>query len=235
MKRVCTHLRRIGLGLGLAVSAGSLAQACDLALVLAVDVSGSVDPQEYRIQMDGLAEALRDGIVAEALVDAQAWLTLVQWTGSSRQQTSIAWAQMTTFDAVEAFADRVTQEPRLWRNSSTAIGEALHYSLASFDDIPDCRRKVIDVSGDGSSNEGLSPRDMHAALNAEKVTVNAVVIETDGEDLTGYFWENVITGEGAFVMTANGFADYPDRIRRKLQRETVRQLSDLDKGHLDLR
>ena len=235
MKRVCTHLRRIGLGMGLAVSAGSLAQACDLALVLAVDVSGSVDPQEYRIQMDGLAEALRDGIVAEALVDAQAWLTLVQWTGSSRQQTSIAWAQMTTFDAVEAFAERVTQEPRLWRNYSTAIGEALHYSLASFDDIPDCRRKVIDVSGDGSSNEGLSPRDMHAALNAEKVTVNAVVIETDGEDLTGYFWENVITGEGAFVMTANGFADYPDRIRRKLQRETVRQLSDLDKGHLDLR
>lgn len=235
MKRVCTHLRRIGLGLGLAVSAGSLAQACDLALVLAVDVSGSVDPQEYRIQMDGLAEALRDGIVAEALIDAQAWLTLVQWTGSSRQQTSIAWAQMTTFDAVEAFAERVTQEPRLWRNYSTAIGEALHYSLASFDDIPDCRRKVIDVSGDGSSNEGLSPRDMHAALNEEKVTVNAVVIETDGEDLTGYFWENVITGEGAFVMTANGFADYPDRIRRKLQRETVRQLSDLDKGHLDLR
>mgnify|MGYP001551645904 FL=1 len=235
MKRVCTHLRRIGLGLGLACSAGSMAQACDLALVLAVDVSGSVDPQEYRIQMDGLAEALRDGIVAEALVDAQAWLTLVQWTGSSRQQTSISWAQMTTFDAVEAFAERVTQEPRLWRNYSTAIGEALHYSLASFDDIPDCRRKVIDVSGDGSSNEGLSPRDMHAALNAEKVTVNAVVIETDGEDLTGYFWENVITGEGAFVMTANGFADYPDRIRRKLQRETVRQLSDLDKGHLDLR
>ncbi|WP_441351671.1 DUF1194 domain-containing protein [Sulfitobacter sp. JL08] len=235
MKRVCTHLRWIGLGMGLAVSAGSLAQACDLALVLAVDVSGSVDPQEYRIQMDGLAEALRDGIVAEALVDAQAWLTLVQWTGSSRQQTSISWAQMTTFDAVEAFAERVTQEPRLWRNYSTAIGEALHYSLASFDDIPDCRRKVIDVSGDGSSNEGLSPRDMHAALNAEKVTVNAVVIETDGEDLTGYFWENVITGEGAFVMTANGFADYPDRIRRKLQRETVRQLSDLDKGHLDLR
>ncbi|WP_433990320.1 hypothetical protein SuNHUV7_18570 (plasmid) [Pseudoseohaeicola sp. NH-UV-7] len=235
MKRVCTHLRWIGLGMGLAVSAGSLAQACDLALVLAVDVSGSVDPQEYRIQMDGLAEALRDGIVAEALVDAQAWLTLVQWTGSSRQQTSISWAQMTTFDAVEAFAERVTQEPLLWRNYSTAIGEALHYSLASFDDIPDCRRKVIDVSGDGSSNEGLSPRDMHAALNAEKVTVNAVVIETDGEDLTGYFWENVITGEGAFVMTANGFADYPDRIRRKLQRETVRQLSDLDKGHLDLR
>jgi Ca-activated chloride channel family protein len=235
MKRFCIHLRQIGLGMGLACSAGSLAQACDLALVLAVDVSGSVDPQEYRIQMDGLAEALRDGIVAEALVDAQAWLTLVQWTGSSRQKTSIAWAQMTTFDDVETFAGRVTNEPRFWRNFSTAIGEALQYSLASFEDVPDCRRKVIDVSGDGASNEGIVPQDVHAALNAEGVTVNAVVIETDAQDLTGYFWENVITGEGAFVMTANGFSQYPDRIRRKLQRETVRQLSHFGEGHQESR
>ena len=223
MKRVCTHLRRIGLGLGLAVSAGSLAQACDLALVLAVDVSGSVDPQEYRIQMDGLAEALRDGIVAEALIDAQAWLTLVQWTGSSRQQTSIAWAQMTTFDAVEAFAERVTQEPRLWRNYSTAIGEALHYSLASFDDIPDCRRKVIDVSGDGPNNDGRPVTMARDSAIEKGIIINGLpLMTTDGpsrwgiDDLDVYYERCVVGGPGAFVLPVTDWADFPMAVRRKL-------------------
>ncbi|MEP1933892.1 MAG: DUF1194 domain-containing protein [Paracoccaceae bacterium] len=198
---------------------------CDLALVLAVDVSGSVDPAEYRIQMDGLAEALLDGIVVEALIDAQAWVTLIQWTGSSRQLASIDWAPMTSFEEIDAFASLVSQDPRKWRNYSTAIGEALEFSLDAISRAPDCRRKVIDVSGDGVSNEGTDPREIQGALRAAGVTVNAVVIETDDEDLTSYFWENVITGEGAFVMTADGFEDYPTRIRRKLQRETVRQLS----------
>ena len=214
-------------GLALFLGTGARAQTCDLALVLAVDVSGSVDPREYRIQMDGLAAALRDGIVVEALIDAEAWVSLIQWTGSSRQSISIEWSQMTDADAVETFAARVTTEPRLWRNFSTAIGEALQFSLAAFDAAPACRRKVIDVSGDGASNEGTQPREVHKALRRAGVTVNAVVIETDQQDLTSYFWENVIIGEGAFVMTANGFEDYPDRIRRKLQRETVRQLSKL--------
>ncbi len=207
---------------------GTPVLGCDLALILAVDVSGSVDPEEYRIQMDGLAEALRDGVVVEALMDAEAWVTLVQWTGSSRQDASIGWTQMSSFAEIDAFASLVSQDPRVWRNYSTAIGEALEFSLETFDGAPDCRRKVIDVSGDGVSNEGTEPRDVHRALRAAGVTVNAVVIETDEKDLTSYFWENVIIGEGAFVMTASGFEDYPDRIRRKLQRETVRQLSDLN-------
>jgi Ca-activated chloride channel family protein len=206
----------------------SSAWACDLALVLAVDVSGSVDHNEYRIQMDGLAEALGDGIVVQALVDAQAWVTLVQWTGSSRQQVSIEWTQMTDFTAVDAFARQVAADPREWRNFSTAIGEALQFSLNTLNTVPDCRRRVIDVSGDGVSNEGIEPRDVHRALRGAGVTVNALVIETGEDDLTSYFWENVITGEGAFVMTANGFQDYPARIRRKLQRETVRQISALE-------
>lgn len=221
VENLCTGVLALFLG------AGASAQTCDLALVLAVDVSGSVDPGEYRIQMDGLAEALRDGVVIDALIDAQAWVSLIQWTGSSRQSVSIEWSQMTDADAVETFAARVTTEPRLWRNFSTAIGEALQFSLSAFDTVPACRRKVIDVSGDGASNEGTEPKEFHKALRAAGVTVNAVVIETDQQDLTSYFWENVITGEGAFVMTANGFQDYPDRIRRKLQRETVRQVSKL--------
>lgn len=198
---------------------------CGLALVLAVDVSGSVDTREYRIQMDGLALALRDGIVADALVDQQAQVSLVQWTGSSRQRQTIGWTPLTTRADVLALADRIEADPRIWRNFSTAIGEAVQLAADSFDAVPQCKRRVIDVSGDGVSNEGIEPASLREMLAARKITVNALAIETDQTDLTGYFYENLIHGERAFVITADGFDDYPDQIRRKLQRETTKQLS----------
>lgn len=196
--------------------------ACDLALVLAVDVSGSVDPSEYRVQMDGLAAALRNGIVAEALVDQKAMVTLIQWTGSSRQKQTLPWTEMTDFGDVFSFAQKVEDNPRVWRNFSTAIGEALDISRTSFAHVPNCRRRVIDVSGDGPSNEGAEPRAQHARLRGADIVVNGLAIETDDGDLTAYFFENLITGEGAFVETAWGFQDYPRAILRKLQRETTR-------------
>lgn len=204
------------------------APACELALALAVDVSGSVDRREFRLQMDGLAEALRDGVVSEALVRAEAAVTLVQWTGSSRQTVSIPWTRIRSFGDADGFADAVAAAPRAWRNYSTAIGEALRFGLAQFEAAPDCRRRVIDVSGDGPSNEGIEPGAVREDLRAAGVSVNALAIEESEADLTAYFWENVIVGEGAFVVTANRFADYPDRIRLKLRRETGEQLSCAD-------
>lgn len=198
---------------------------CGLALVLAVDVSGSVDTREYRIQMDGLAAALRDGIVVDALVEQQAQITLVQWTGSTRQSQSIPWTQVNTTQDVIALARRIEDDPRRWRNFSTAIGEAVALSVAAFDLVPECERRVIDVSGDGVSNEGEGPETMRPLLAQKGILLNALAIETDDTDLTAYFYENLIFGEGAFVITANGFADYPAQIRRKLQRETTKQLS----------
>ncbi len=213
-------------GLGLA----SPAIACDLALVLAVDISGSVDAEEFEVQMQGLAAGLRDGVVGEALVRAGAHVALVQWTGSTRQELSVGWTKITGFDALDALAARIDGTTRAWRNFSTGIGEALRFSLAQFDDAPDCRRRVIDVSGDGVNNEGVEPGDIHAELAEAGVTVNALVIEGASEDLTGYFWENVITGDGAFVVTANSFAEYPEKMRQKLTRETARQISWLPGG-----
>ena len=201
--------------------------ACQLALVLAVDVSGSVDQQEFRIQMDGLAEALRDGIVIDALISQEAMVTLIQWTGSSRQRQTIDWTSVRSGADAAALADAVGSNKRVWRNFSTAIGEALGASEAALRQVPQCTRRVIDVSGDGISNEGPEPREHHPALREMGVTVNALAIETDETDLTGWFFENLIMGEGAFVITASGFEDYPEQIRRKLQRETTRQLSSL--------
>ncbi len=197
--------------------------ACELALALAVDVSGSVDAGEYRTQMDGLATALRDPIISEALVLARAELMLVQWTGSTRQQTTIAWTRIDSFEALDAFADRVAGDPRLWRNYSTAVGEALMHTLAAFDQVPHCTRKLIDLSGDGVSNEGIEPDEVQRAVRDAGVIVNAIAIEQSEPDLTAYFYENVIVGEGAFVVSASSFEDYPDRIRKKLLREVTQQ------------
>ena len=210
------------------VLSASVANACDLALVLAVDVSGSVDPQEYRIQMDGLAAALRDGVVAEALMGQNAVVTLIQWTGSTRQRQTLPWTEMRDFATVAQFADAIEDDQRVWRNYSTAIGEALDLSMHSFDDVPQCRRKVIDVSGDGRSNEGIEPKDSQMRLKRAGVVVNGLAIETDDTDLTAYFFEHLITGEGAFVETAWGFKDYPAAILRKLQRETTRAAAQVD-------
>ncbi|MBM1311443.1 DUF1194 domain-containing protein [Sulfitobacter mediterraneus] len=201
------------------------ALACELALVLAVDVSGSVDRAEYRIQMDGLAAALSDGIVTEALVEQQARVTLIQWSGTSRQEQTIPWTVITEFSDVAALAEQVADAPRRWRNYSTAIGEALTLSAQVLETATECRRKVVDVSGDGKSNEGIAPADVLPQMRARGIIVNALAIETDDTDLTAYFFENLISGEGAFVITANGFEDYPAQIRRKLQRETTKQLS----------
>lgn len=201
--------------------------ACGLALVLAVDVSGSVDPGEYRIQMDGLAAALRDGIVTDALVEQDAQVSLIQWTGASRQAQTIAWTEIRNAADVTDLADRIENDPRKWRNFSTAIGEALTLAVQTFDAVPQCRRRVIDVSGDGVSNEGETPDRLRPLLKKRGITVNALAIETDETDLTAYFFENLIYGERAFVITANGFEDYPEQIKRKLQRETTKQLSML--------
>lgn len=209
---------------GLCGAAGSAA-ACAVALVLAVDVSGSVDHEEYRIQMQGLADGLRDGAVSEALVVGEAAVLVLQWTGSSRQRVVVPWQRMTGFDSVERLAARVEATPRVWRNFSTAIGEALQFGAAQFADVPDCARRVIDISGDGSSNEGPGPRQAHRLLADQGIVVNALVIEGAEPQMTEYFWENVIHGPGSFVITANSYAEYPARMRRKLLREVTKPIS----------
>ncbi len=202
------------------------ARACGLALALLVDISGSVDPREYRVQIDGLAAALRDGTVAEALVRQQAAVTLIQWTGSSRQEVSLGWTRIATPGDLERFARDVEALERPWAMFATAIGEALAVAEEALAQAPQCDRQVIDVSGDGASNEGIAPGEMRNRLVANGVTINALVITGSEPDLIPYFETNVIGGQGAFAIESFGYVDYPDRIRRKLIRETSRVLSD---------
>lgn len=203
-------------------------QACDVALMLAVDVSGSVDQDEFRIQMDGLAAGLTDRTITAALIDGKAELALMQWTGSGRQSVVISWTTMADEAAVLAFAAQIVAEPRVWRDYSTAIGEAMALSLDYFETVPNCKRHVIDISGDGPSNEGRLPSAVWADLKDADVTVNALVIEESVQGLTDYFESEVIIGQDAFAVTANSFEDYPEQIIRKLYRELTQAVALLD-------
>ena len=217
------------LALSLMMTCASLvpARACDVALLLAVDVSGSINPLEYKIQMEGLAAGLRDGVVVEALVRGQSAVAVMQWTGEGRQDLVLPWTHVRSPADAETLAQAVEAMPRLWDQYSTAVGEAMLRALDAFESAPTCLRKVVDISGDGLSNEGVEPAMVRSTMARADVTVNALVIETNKIDLTAYFHENVITGAGAFVVTANGFLDYAARIRQKLIRELARQMSSL--------
>lgn len=197
----------------------SKVQACGIALALAVDVSGSVTSDEYRVQIDGLAAALRDTVVAEALLAENARVMLVQWTGSNRQVVSVPWHKMDTAADVDTFADKVAKVPRAWKKYSTAIGDVLIFTANQFDTVSGCTRKVIDVSGDGYSNEGVPPEDVRAGLVQAGFVINGLAIEGSADALTAYYRDHVIAGDNAFVMTANSFDAYPVRIRQKLLRE----------------
>ncbi|MFV0472866.1 MAG: DUF1194 domain-containing protein [Pikeienuella sp.] len=205
-------------GAGLALQAG-FASGCETALVLAIDVSGSVDPGEYRLQMGGLAAALRDPDVADALIAAGAMIAVLQWSGETRQSVSVPWTQIHGPADVEALAAAVDAAPRAFENFSTAIGDALFAAADLLGRVSGlCERNVVDISGDGASNEGLDTARMRDALLRGGVRINGLAIETGEENVAEYYRREVIGG-GAFVAIARNFEDYPRAIRRKLLRE----------------
>lgn len=197
------------------------ALACRLALALTIDVSGSIDPGEYRFQMDGLADALEDPVIAEALSQAQAALMVVQWSGAADQDVSIPWRRMLSYEAVGIFAQQVRATKRRWHGGKTAVGDALDYVIGRFAEVPDCTRRVIDISGDGQSNDGSDTVLKRALARELGITINGVAIDRMGLSVTQFYRNQVITGADAFVMTATGYTDYPRAIRKKLFREVV--------------
>ena len=201
------------------------AEACDVALALTVDVSGSISPQEYDLQMNGLARALDDTSVADALVSAQAQVAVILWSGASRQEISIEWRQMNSLDDIENLSAQVRQIERPWRHFSTAIGEMLAITGPLFDQVA-CKRNVIDVSGDGISNEGEIPDQVRDRLVANGIHINALaILGASDEDLVQYYTSHVIGGENAFVYSAQDYEDYPRAIRRKLLDEITEPVS----------
>lgn len=208
---------------------GQAADACRLALVLAMDVSNSVDANEDALQRSGLASALLAPDVRAAFFasDLPVALAAFEWSGRHHQRLMQDWVLIDSPETLERVATNIATTPRFYYEFPTAIGYALGYSAGLFEQAPPCDAQTIDVSGDGVNNDGFAPRDAFGAFDLDGVTVNGLVIDVpedaplrEGQiDLTTYYTRHVIRGPGAFIEVANGFEDFARAMEIKLIRE----------------
>ena len=201
--------------------AAPAAADCRLALALAVDVSRSIDAQDYVIQTDGLAAALSDKEVRSAIFgpEGQVALSIYYWSGKGYQDLVQPWVTLDSPEALDAAIWEVRRTPRPEAPLATALGDALSYGLDLIGDAPDCERRVIDVAGDGLNNDGISVARTYEREDFTGITVNGLAVGEHEADIVDYYAQEVIRGPGAFVEVAPRQADYPEVIRRKLLRE----------------
>lgn len=216
------------LALALAPAAGPAVAQCRLALVLAFDVSASVDDREYRLMMQGTAAALRDPEVRRAaLSGAPVALAAYVWAGAREQAVAADWVLIDSAAALARLADRMAGFPRpsgdplgSW-SGRTGVGAALLAGAQLLDRAPVCEARTLDLAGDGVSNDGPE------TARLEGITVNALAVggnlplDHDGaiDGLGDWYARMILQGPAAFVLQADGYEDFARAMRLKLLRE----------------
>lgn len=208
------------------------AWSCRQALVLALDVSGSVDATEYQQQLTGLAAALDHPDIREIILantDNPVTIMVFEWSSQNHQYVILPWIRLDGRNALDAAIERIQRHRKIRAGLKTALGAALVFGQSMLQQKPECWQHTIDVSGDGYNNAGLAPETVYGAGFA-RTTVNALVIgkpEAASEegpgiasgDLLTYFENEVIRGPGAFTIVARGYGDYARAMKLKLARE----------------
>jgi hypothetical protein len=214
-----------------AAPAARAQEQVDLLLVLAADVSRSVDTPKFQLQREGYAAAIADKRVLEAITAGphrRIAICFVEWSGVSAQKLVIPWTVVDGADAARKFGDQLLELPRSFAER-TSISGGIDFSVRLFDQAPfSAARRTIDVSGDGTNNSG---RDVTLARDealAKGITINGLVILSDRPmawnpehtnppgGLANYFRDNVIGGPGAFVVVAENFNSFGQAIVKKL-------------------
>jgi Ca-activated chloride channel homolog len=191
----------------------------DLAMVLAVDGSASVTYEEFGLIAGGMAAALRDPGVAPGLIGTSE-LALLLWSGTGQQDIITGWTQILTEADLRSFADDVDNMPRTVRAGATAIGEALLASLTLLAKVPETpKRNIVNVIGDGRSNDGIAPGPIRDRMASADITINGLCILHEEPDLLASYTEEVIGGPGAFAVTCREYKDFAEAMRQKLTRE----------------
>ncbi len=211
----------------------------DLQLVQAVDASGSVEPAEWQLELDGIAAAVRAPDVLAAIQAGRTGriaIDLMVWADSTRQQDDSGWYVIDSAASAERFALVVESFPRRVEGGTgigSAIAEAIrlmHYSNYV------AARQIVDVSGDGQETKSreeatiLLPSGI-AMADAFGVTVNGLAITAHEPDLADYYRDNVVTGPGHFVIVANRYADFRRAMHAKLLRELSPAIAQLPPQH----
>ncbi|MEK9673736.1 MAG: DUF1194 domain-containing protein [Rhodospirillaceae bacterium] len=210
---------------------GARAAEVDLNLVLAVDVSGSIELDEAELQRKGFAEAFRDPRVIRAIQGGKTRriaVTYVEWAGSHYTRLGVDWRVIDSPETSNAFADDLQI---LAFNSArwTSISGAIEYGVQRLRESPHrAPREVIDISGDGANNNGEYVTNARDRAVKKGITINGLPIVNARPspygtpqlpNLDWYFEDCVIGGPDAFIVVANGFEDFARAIRRKLIRE----------------
>ena len=202
----------------------------DLQLVMAVDVSRSIDEVEAELQRRGYIEALTNERVIEAIVSGEnrrIGVCYVEWAGTHYQQTVIDWMPIDSARSARAFSDRLAESPRT-SQSWTAVGAALAFSAQRFQNSPfTSKRRIIDISGDGRTNDGPPAELVRDKLVADGIVINGLPVMMNRQNygrpqdatLDKYYEENVIGGPGSFMIVAANFEDFGRAVRSKLIRE----------------
>ncbi|MCF8465926.1 MAG: DUF1194 domain-containing protein [Sneathiella sp.] len=202
---------------------GSYAIDVDMQLVLAIDVSSSVNWDEYNLQMGGLAAAFRDELVIEAIRASprgRISIAATQWAGVGQQKTILDWRVIASAEDARAYADSLDLIPRAFPYGGTAIAGALDQAYSLFATDPNVSmRRVIDISGDGVVSTGPSPEAARDRIVARGVVINGLPIVNDEPDLDIYYRERVIGGTGSFTLVAKGYDDFARAMAEKLARE----------------
>lgn len=210
------------------------AQACRLALVLAMDVSASVDDPEYALQAQGTAAALRAPSVRAALLDPSqppVAIAVFVWSGPADQDLVADWTVIDSAAALDTLAQGVAAHPRnALASGRTATGDALLRAAGLLSQAPVCDRQVVDLATDGTFNAGTPPEAVRSSAAFRDITINGLAVSggqvpdwrdggTQETALAAYLTRLVIRGPGAFVEIAKDYSDFERAMTRKLERE----------------
>jgi Protein of unknown function (DUF1194) len=222
----------------------------DLALAMAIDISGSIDPDEAHLQREGYVQAFRDPVIVKAILggsNGRIAVAYYEWSDAWVQRILIDWTLLDSEAAIADFASRLAAAP-ISIARRTSISGAIRYAIPLFGRSPyEAERKVLDISGDGSNNDGALVTDMRHEALKERIVINGLPIMNDRpnpfgfpseEDLDKYYLACVTGGPRSFVEVARNFEDFPRAVRKKLLQEVadIGPRYDFDIGGLaDLR
>ncbi|NDH62687.1 MAG: DUF1194 domain-containing protein [Alphaproteobacteria bacterium] len=207
----------------------------DLQLVLAVDVSRSIDEVEAELQRRGYIDALTNDRVIDAILSGEhrrIAICYTEWAGTHYQTVVIDWTVLDSPAAARRFAEKLTEAPRA-SQSWTAVGAALAHAGQRFESPGfAAKRRVIDVSGDGRTNDGPPAEIVRDKLVAQGIVINGLPVMMNRTNfgrppdllLDKYYEESVIGGPGSFMIVADNFDHFSRAVRTKL----VREISDAD-------
>lgn len=211
----------------LALLTGAAAAQCRQALALGLDVSGSVDEREYRLQLDGLAGALsappvRARLLAQPGIPVR--LAIYEWSGPRDTRLLVPWTAITGPDRLQDVLETLGATSRVPAHPGTALGTAMQTGIAMLEEQSECWKRTLDLSGDGKANAGIRPRDVPPPPPG--ITINGLIIGDPNApsnepfmELVAYYRAYVLRGPGAFVESALGFEAFEAAMQRKLLRE----------------